>query len=408
MSENKSRWLDIIGVTEAGVEGLSPHAAQLLAQAETVFGPSRFLEALGPSCQQTLVPWRSPFSTMLDQVIANRGKKTLVLASGDPNWFGIGATLSRTIAAEEFAVHVAPSSLQLAAAKMAWPLQNIVTLSVHGRSADLLHPHILPGNRIMALTSNRKTLVEVAQLLKQRSYGCSILRVLENLGGANERITSFVANEYESQIIGDFYVLAIDCVADECAPLLPPVPGLPDNTYAHDGQLTKCLVRGATLAALAPFPAALLWDVGAGSGSIGIEWMRAAKNARAICFEKTQSRIELIARNKCQLGVPDLEIVHGAAPDCLNNQPAPDAIFIGGDVANDAVFETCWKTLKPGGRLVANAVLLDSQAALIKRYKIYGGQLCTIAVSNLDVIGSSPVLRPSLPVTQWVVTKGGA
>lgn len=398
-----SLWLHIIGVSERGVDGLGPEARALLASAQTVIGPERFLEGVPDT--QNRVAWQSPLSTMIEQVLAQRGTPTIILATGDPNWFGIGATLKKHLAQEEFILHPAPSAFQLAAAKMHWPLQNVTAISLHGRAVEALHAHILPSNRILALTSDARTLKGVAGILAARGYGQSMLSVLENLGGKNERVTSFSANDTAAQRIGDFYVLAIDCVADADAVLLSAVPGLPDDAFISDGQLTKRDVRAATLAKLAPFPNALLWDVGAGCGSVGIEWMRAVRDAKAICFERDDARLQMIATNRDALGVPTLEIVAGEVPENLTDQPAPDAIFLGGDVGNDALFDACWQALKPGGRLVANAVTIEGEQALYARHEIHGGELVRIDVSVLGKVGSYRAMRPRRAVTQWLVIK---
>ncbi len=400
-----SNWLNIVGVTEAGVEALPARVKNLVDEAEIILAPGRFLGQLASIGERKLVGWNSPLSAMIEQVSQYRGRPTVILATGDPNWFGIGATLSRHLDRDEFELHPALSAFQLAAAKMRWPLQDVVTLSLHGRAVENLHPHILPANRILALTSNGKTLVEVAQTLIARNYENSVLAVLENLGGTGEHIRSFTARNAAGQSIGDFHTIAIECVAGPDAALLPPIPGLPDAVFSHDGQLTKRQVRAATLAALAPYPNALLWDVGAGSGSIGIEWMRAARKAHAICFENNKDRAENIALNAKNLGVPELKVIAGSAPASLEGQPAPDAVFIGGAVADKAVFQACWKALKPGGLLVANAVTLEGQAALFARHEELGGEMCSIAVSNLSAIGKQSILKPRLAVTQWATRK---
>jgi precorrin-6Y C5,15-methyltransferase (decarboxylating) len=341
---------------------------------------------------------------MLAQITALRGTPTVILATGDPMWFGIGATLAKHFDATEFTVHPHPSAFQLAAARLHWPLQHIASISLHGRAVEAIHPHIVPGNRILALTSDASTLGAVIAILKSRGYGQSQLTVMENLGGADERITTGTAAKIDPQI-GDFYVLAIDCVADTGAALLPPLPGLPDTAFISDGQLTKREVRAATIAKLAPFPGALLWDVGAGCGSVAIEWMRAARDARAIAFEREAARLEMIAANAEALGTPTLQIVAGDAPSSLADHPAPDAIFIGGDVGNAVVFEACWTALKPGGRLVANAVTLDGEQALYARHATLGGELTRIDISVLDAVGSHRVMRPRMAVTQYLVIK---
>jgi precorrin-6Y C5,15-methyltransferase (decarboxylating) len=440
-------WLTIIGVTEAGIAALPPAHQALIATAETVLGPERLFAQLrgeNPSPQPSpsrgggarsvhvkttgstsplvgevgapapgegalpgtasLIPWRPPLATMLEQVLARRGRPTIILATGDPNWFGIAATLARSLDASEIAIHPAPSSFQLAAARLGWPLQYLVTLSLHGRPVETLHPHLTPGNRLVMLTADRHTLPAVKALLVARGYGRSRLVVLEDLGGAAERIVSGEA-ESLAHLPGDFYVLGLDCVAVPGAPLLSSVPGLPDTAFASDGQLTKREVRAATLARLAPVPGGLLWDVGAGMGSIAIEWLRAARNGRAIAFEADPARCAMIAGNAAALGVPALAIVPGQAPESLAGQPTPDAIFLGGAVASEALFSACWAALPSGGRLVANGVTAEAETALISRWQRFGGELVRIDIARLEPIGESHAFRPRLPVTQWAVTK---
>jgi precorrin-6Y C5,15-methyltransferase (decarboxylating) len=281
----------------------------------------------------------------------------------------------------------------------------VAAISLHGRPADAIHPHILPGNRILALTADATTAHQVAEMLVARGYRESLMTALENLGSPDERVTSTAAEFFDAEMIGDFYVLAVDCVADSDAPLLPPVAGLPDEAFVSDGQLTKRDVRAATVARLAPYPGALLWDVGAGCGSVAIEWMRAARDARAIAFEREGERLQMIAVNAAALGVPTLRIENGDAPQSFAGMPPPDAIFLGGGLADEALFEACWQALKPGGRLVANAVTLDGEAALYARQARLGGELVRIDISTLDRVGAQRVLRPRLPVIQWAATK---
>ena len=391
-------WLTIIGVGEGGVEELPAATRAVVVGARTVLGPERLLGLTTPN----LIPWHSPLSAMLDQITALRGTPTVILATGDPMWFGIGATLAKHFDPSEFTVHSHPSAFQLAASRLRWPLQHIATISLHGRAVETLHPHLSPGNRILALTSDRTTIEAAKVILESRGYAQSHLTVLENLGGSGEKIST---GDFDLAAIGDFYVLAIDCVADAGAPLLPSIPGLPDAAFISDGQLTKREVRATTLAKLAPFPGALLWDVGAGCGSVAIEWLRAARDATAIAFEREAKRLAMIDANAKALGTPALEIVGGDAPKSLVGHPAPDAIFIGGDVGNEALFAACWAALKPGGRLVANAVTLDGEQALYARQSILGGELARIEISVLDTVGDHRVMRPRMAVTQYLVLK---
>ncbi|MEP7239780.1 MAG: precorrin-6y C5,15-methyltransferase (decarboxylating) subunit CbiE [Devosia sp.] len=388
-------WLEIVGVGESEMP--------VLPSAEDIIGPKRLLDRLPAG--HRLEPWRSPkLDLMLEQVMAHRGRPTVILASGDPMWFGIGATLARHLDAGEFRVHPHVSSFQLAAARLGWPLQHVTTLSLHGRPAELIQPHVAPGVRILALTTGAETPGYVARLLVARGYGRTRLTVLDNLSAPDERVQSAQAVGY-GLTAGPFHVLAIDCVADAGAPLLAAVPGLPDEAFVTDGQLTKREVRAVSLARLSPYPGALLWDVGAGCGSIGIEWMRAARDTSALAFEREGERLQMIAVNAERLGVPTLQIVPGEVPDTLVGKPVPDAIFVGGGVADEPLFHACWTALRPGGRLVANAVTLDGEAALQARQSRLGGDLVRIEVSALDSIGAQRVMRPRMAVTQWAVSK---
>ncbi len=352
----------------------------------------------------TLVEWEPTLPAMLEQLMRLRGTPTIVLASGDPMWFGIGATLTRHLEPDEYRITSHPSSFQLAATRLRWPLQHVATLSLHGRPAELIHPHLTPGNRILALTADATTAGHVARLLVERGYGGSLLTVLENLGSPAERIASAEALGFDLDP-GEFYVLAIDCAADPEAELLPPVPGLPDEAFVSDGQLTKREVRAATIAKLAPYAGGLLWDVGAGCGSVAIEWLRAARDAEAIAFEREGERLQMIAVNADRLGVPQLRVESGEAPGTFIDMPTPDAIFIGGGVADETLFHFCWDALRSGGRLVANAVTIDGEQALYERQSRLGGELTRIEVASLDAVGTHRVLRPRLAVTQWLVIK---
>ncbi len=396
-----SVWLDIVGCGEGGLPSLP--AADILVAPQRIIERLRAAPAAAHGAR--LVEWRSlKLDDMIAQITALRGTPTVLLASGDPLWFGIGATLNRHLDPGEYRVTPHASSFQYAAARMRWPLQHVTTLSLHARPAEMLHPHIAPGSRILALTTDETTAPHVARLLDARGYGRSMLTVLDHLGGPAERVASATAQSFAIEPT-PFYVLAIDCVADPGAPLLPPVPGLPDDVFVTDGQLTKREIRAATLARLAPYPGALLWDVGAGCGSIAIEWMRAARDARAIAFEREGERLQMIAVNADSLGVPHLRIENGDAPDSLIGMPVPDAIFLGGAVGNETLFHACWAALRSRGRFVANAVTLDGEAALIERQSRLGGELVRIDVAALDTIGGHRAWRPRMPVTQWAVTK---
>jgi precorrin-6Y C5,15-methyltransferase (decarboxylating) len=442
-----SAWLNIVGVGERGVRQLPDNTRLILRYAETVLGPPRFLNDLeplihaanrdaqsspdqvalrgleavarallsdeddeaGPTTNlvdgRTLIEWEPPLEQMIAQVMKYRNTPTAILATGDPMWYGIGATLARQLRPEEFAIHPFPSAFQLAAAHLHWPLQSVATISLHGRPVENLHSHILPGNRILALATDRTTIDQVTEILANRGYGKSRVHTLENMGAAYERITAGNADSFDSRNVEDFYTIAIDCVADTEAPLFSTAPGLPDDAFQSYGQITKREVRAATIARLAPYPGALLWDVGAGAGSIAIEWMRAVREAKAIAFERDGLRVQMLTLNASTLGAPGLEVVSGDAPESFADKPVPDAIFIGGEVGNERLFDACWSKLRPGGRIVANAVTIEGEQALIARQEKHGGELTRMEIAVLDRIGSQRVFRPRLALVQWAAQK---
>jgi len=396
-------WLSIVGIGADGLSGLTPAAQALIGAAEVLVGGTRHLAMVADGAAERLT-WETPLSRTVNAIAARRGRRVVVLASGDPMWFGIGVTLARRFAREEIAVLPHLSAFNLAAARMGWPLAEVEAITLHGRPLDLLALHLAPGARLLVLSENGETPARVAAYLRDRGWGPSAITVLENLGAAEERSTSGTAAQWNAGPCTDLNTIAVACAAEPGTRVLSRAPGLPDDAFAHDGQLTKREVRAATVSALAPLRGQLLWDVGAGCGSIGIEWMRAARNARAIAIERDAARQALIAQNASALGVPQLRVVAGTAPDALAGLEQPDAIFVGGGLS-DAVIETCWSALKRCGRLVANAVTLDGEASLVAAHARRGGALSRIAVSRADAIGSRAAWRPLMPVTQWAATK---
>ena len=398
-------WLAVIGLGEDGVAGLGAAQRALIAGAETLFGGARHL-ALAPDCAAEKLRWRSPLEASLHDIAARRGRRVVVLASGDPLCYGVGAMLARNFAAEEMIVLPAPSAFALACARLLWPREDCVTLSLHGRPLDKLRLHLAPGARILALSTDGDTPAQVAALLSDTGWGPSALSVLEHLGGPRERRLDGTAAHWPHDRTADLNLVAIECRPGPSARALPRLAGLPDDCFLHDGQITKREVRAATLAALAPLPGELLWDVGAGSGSIAIEWLRAGRNMRASAIERDKARASLIARNAAALGVPELEIRIGAAPAALHDLPSPDAVFFGGGLGEES-FELAWNALRAGGRLVANAVTLESEARLVALADRWGGALTRIAVARAEKIGASHTFRPHLAVTQLALRKAG-
>ncbi|MGX5802472.1 precorrin-6y C5,15-methyltransferase (decarboxylating) subunit CbiE [Bradyrhizobium sp. Arg314] len=396
-----SRWLTIVGLGEDGVAGLGDEAKQHIAQAEVVFGGKRHLGLVANLAKGEARTWPTPFDAEMRDVLALKGKKICVLASGDPFFHGVGVTLARKVKPEQMLVLPAPSSLSLAASRLGWALQDIETISLHGHSIDLIRPLLHPGARILALTSDGDAPAAIAGLLDELGFGPSRLTVLEALGGADEAHRTSRADAFDLKNINPLNVLALEIESTADARILPLTVGLADHLFEHDGQITKREIRAITLAALAPKRGELLWDVGAGSGSIGIEWMLAHSSLRAIAIEANSERAARIARNAAHCGVPGLVVVEGVVPRAFVKLETPDAIFIGGGGSDAGVLEKAIKALGPGGRLVANAVTLEMEALLLDQHNRLGGDLTRIALSRAAPVGSMQAWRPAMPVTQW-------
>ena len=398
-----SPWLTVVGIGEDGFKGLGRNARHALLRATRIIGAQRQLDLL-PLCiggERQL--WPSPFS--MEPVLSRRGTPVCVLASGDPMFYGVGASLARHVAAEELTILPAPSSVSLAAARLGWPLQEVVTVSVVARPLAAINAHLASGVRLLVLSNDGSSPALIAALLTVRGFGPSRIRVFEHLGGPAERRIDGHAQAWEQAAVADLNLVAIDCLADANAPRLSRRAGLPDSAFQHDGQLTKRDVRAMTLARLAPMPGELLWDVGAGSGSIGIEWMRTHPSCRALAIEADTGRQGLIEHNRDTLGVPGLQLVRGKAPEALTGLETPDAIFIGGGVTRDGVLDTCWQHLRPGGRLVANAVTLQSEMTLMNWRAQHGGELTRIHVAQAQPLGEFDIWRQALPITLLEVIK---
>lgn len=402
-------WLTIIGIGDNGLDSLSAPARTLFGAARLIIAPERVLARIDCGGRETIA-WTFGVSETLALLMSRRGEPTTILATGDPMFYGIGATLMRDLEPAEIRVIPSPSAFSLAAARLGWALQDVAMISLHGRSVHGLASHVQPGARIIALTSTGRTVIEAAQILSARGYGRSEMQVLEHMGGPNERIRVMRADRIASDkpVIADFNTLAIQCEAGSEAVLLPAVPGLPDEAFEHDGQLTKREVRAVTLAQLGPGPGGLLWDVGAGCGSIGIEWMRAARGARAIAIEANEARRAMTAHNAMTLGAPGLEIIAGAAPEALADLEAPDAVFIGGGISHDGVFEAAWEALKPLGRLVANVVTVEGESRLFALQSVHGGDLARLQASRAAPVGRYLGWKPLMPVTIWSTVKGNS
>ncbi|MCG8597837.1 MAG: precorrin-6y C5,15-methyltransferase (decarboxylating) subunit CbiE [Kiloniellales bacterium] len=397
-------WLSIVGIGEDGLDGLSAAARALVEGAEVLVGGERHL-AMVPEDGRRRIVWPKPLRAAFDEIAAHKPRRVCVLATGDPLCFGVGRMLLQRFPIEEVAILPSPSAFSLACARLGWSLPDVETLTVHGRPVAALQSFIQPGARLLILSAGSESPAAVAALLRERRYGRSEVTVLEHLGGAKESLRSSTAEDWPDDPVAELNSIAVDCRAEPGTPLLPRTPGLPDAAFRHDGQLTKREVRAATLAALAPVQGQRLWDVGAGCGSIAVEWLRAAPRAEAVALERRSDRMALIAENAQALGVPRLAVVAGEAPAALAELEPPDAVFIGGGATVPGVFEACWAALRPGGRLVANVVTLEGEAALLRWRQEIGGALTRIAVSRAEPVGGFLGWRPLMPVTQFAAAK---
>jgi precorrin-6Y C5,15-methyltransferase (decarboxylating) len=400
-----SRWLSIVGIGEDGVEGLSAVARGLVSGADIVFGGERHLLLATPLIKGEAKPWPSPFSRGIDEVLALRGRQVCVLASGDPFFYGVGSVLAGHVAPEETLVVPAPSAFSLAAARLGWALPDIALVSVHGRALDRIRPQLHPGARVLALTSDSDGPKALARLLAETGFGDSRLTVLEALGGARERIRTTTASGFDLGDVAELNTVAVEVAASPGARIIAYTPGLADALFEHDGQITKREIRAVTLSALAPLRGELLWDIGAGSGSVAIEWMLADPSLRAIAIEARADRAARILRNAAYLGVPGLELVEGRAPEALAGLATPDAVFIGGGASEAGMLDAAIAALRPGGRLVVNAVTLETEAELIARHAALGGTLTRIDISRAEPVGRKTGWRPAMAVAQWIWVK---
>ena len=402
MSERAA--VTVVGIGDDGWDGLTETARAALRQAPMIVGSTRQLGLL-PDLGVRRQPLPSPLLSQLDDLVASNPGLCL-LASGDPMLHGLGATLARRLGAGRLRVLPAVSSVALACARLGWAGHEVDVVSLVSRPVEVVLPAVQPGGRAIVLCRDGGTPAALARLLADRGWGDSELTVLEHLGGEAEQVTGPVrAAAMGDGRYADLAVVALVGVPGRDAVVLPRIPGLPDDAYESDGQLTRREARALALAALAPGPGQLLWDVGAGSGSIGIEWMRVDARCRAVAVERRQDRAERVRRNATNLGVPDLEVVCGNAPEVLWGLPGPAAVFVGGGVTADGLLETCWERLEAGGRLVAHAVTIESEAVLHRWQRAVGGHLVRLAASHAGPLGGFTAWRPALPVTHWQVTR---
>ncbi len=399
-----SKWLTIVGMGEDGWEALSNRARLAIKSTDVIVGASRLL-ALLPKTKAEIHEWPQPFSAVAEQIKPLAGRNTVIIATGDPMNFGITRKLLEFIPFEEMTVIPQVSSFSLAAARMGWSLPDCDCFTIHGRPAANVETFIQPSARLIILTEDETSVAEVCRRLMARGFEESKVTVLENMGGESERITSFAANANPNLNWSPLNVLAVNCIAGPQAKIFSRVAGLPDDAFIHDGQLTKREVRAATLAALAPGPDQLLWDIGAGCGSVSVEWMRSTRGCEAFAIEHNEDRLKMISTNADQLGTPRLKVIAGKAPEALDGLRAPDAVFIGGGVGNEGVFDTAWQTLKSGGRMVCNVVTIEGEMHLYDLQEKHGGELVRMDVSTLTNVGPYRAMKPRMSVVQWRLIK---
>jgi precorrin-6Y C5,15-methyltransferase (decarboxylating) len=405
MNTGMTPWLTIIGIGEDGMAGLSAAARRLIEQAEIIVGGDRHHD-LSPNLKAERISWPSPFDDLIDLLKTNRGRPIVVLATGDPLWYSVGARIARRLPPGEIAFLPQISAFQWAACRMSWSMADLETLTAHGRAAEQVVPYFWPGARLLILTAGSQTPGEVARLLDARGYGASAMTVLANLGSPEERrIDATAADWAASDPTGEtppFHTLAVACQGTP-QPLLSRLPGLPDEAFAHDGVMTKREVRAITLARLMPARGEMLWDIGTGCGSVAVEWMRAGRDALAVGIDPNPQRLELARQNALTLGAPKLGLVEGTAPEALAGLPRPDAVFIGGGLTRETV-TAARAALPTGGRLVANAVTLQSESLLIALHTELGGGLIRLSVERAAPLGDLTGWRPAMPVMQWCLT----
>jgi precorrin-6Y C5,15-methyltransferase (decarboxylating) len=398
------RWLSIVGIGEDGLAGLSPVSRRLIEEARLVVGAARHLALADPLVRGDRLAWPSPIDAAFPSILGLRGHPVTVLASGDPFHFGIGKQIAAIVAPEEFVCIPHASAFSLAAARLGWALQDVATVRLHGRAIEGVIRHLQPGARVLALSWDGSTPRELATLLTERDLGETPLIVLERMGGLRERLRTTTALHFDLDDIDPLNTIALEMGGAPGKRIAALAPGTEDDFYENDGQLTKREVRSVTLSALAPRPGQLLWDIGLGAGSIAIEWLLVHPSMRAIGIEERADRAACAARNAAALGAPNLTIVQGRAPEVLKGQATPDAVFIGGGL-DDGVLDAAWPALRPGGRLVGNAVTFEGEARLLTAFRQFGGNLIRVEVSRAAQLGGLHGWRAARPVTQWSIVK---
>ena len=391
-----SPWVTIIGLGEDGLAGLADASRTALDGAEVIFGGPRHLALIDAGARGRA--WPVPFS--VDPVLACRGQRVVVLASGDPFWFGAGGSLAAHLGPEQWVCHPAPSTFSRVAARLGWRLEEVACLGLHAAPVARLLPHLRPGAKAICLLRDAAAVGELAGWLASAGFGASQLSVMEALGGPRDRVRHVQASEFA---LADVQAPVAVAVLVEGGRGLPRAPGLPDDAFAHDGQITRRCVRALTLMALEPRRDLTLWDIGAGSGSVSVEWCLAG--GRAVAVEPRADRCANIAANIAQFGLEGRMVLsQGRVPDALTGLPPPEAVFVGGGLTA-VTFAAIWSGLPTGTRLVTNAVTLETESLLMSLQAVHGGDLLRIDLASAAPLGRMRGWTAQRPVVQWSVTR---
>jgi precorrin-6Y C5,15-methyltransferase (decarboxylating) len=394
--------IEVVGLAARGWSDLPERLRATIQYADVLLGSRRLIDLIPPFPAQQRLPWPSPLREALPMLLKEiSGHRVVALASGDPLLAGIGSTLVEILGTAEVRIHPAVSSAALARARMGWPEESTQLVRLRGGDVDAVRRFLFPDRRLIILSSNADSPTEVGRLLTNEGYGDSMITVLGDLDAQTESRTEAVARDWMGQAPA-LNVICVACAGSSRVASL--APGLPDEVFDHDGQLTKRDLRASALARLMPRPGELLWDVGAGAGSIAIEWLRFDPGCRAIAIEHNLDRLKRIRGNAEALGVPGLEVLHAEAPDALASLPRPHAVFVGGG-ATRGTLERSWSALRPGGRLVVHAVTQETEMIMVECRKRYGGELSRLSVERLESIGRYHGWLPARAVVQWSAVK---
>jgi precorrin-6B C5,15-methyltransferase / cobalt-precorrin-6B C5,C15-methyltransferase len=390
--------IEVIGLSARGWSDLPERLRTLIQQAEVLLGSPRQLSLIPPFSDQQRLPWPSPLREGLPRLLSEVARSRVVaLASGDPLLAGIGSTLIEMLGAAAVRIHPAVSSVALARARMGWSEESTQLVRLRGDDLDVVRRYVFPGRRLIILSRDADSPAAVAQLLSDAGYGDSVITVLADLDTDTESRIDMTARDWRG-LVPALNVTCVTCAGSHAAESL--APGLPDRVFDHDGQLTKRDLRASAMAHLMPRPGELLWDVGAGAGSIAIEWLRSDPGCRAIAVERDLDRVKRIRSNAEALGVPGLEVLHGQAPEVLGSLSKPDAVFVGGGASGETL-EHSWLALQPGGRIVVHAVTQETEMIVVDSWKRYGGELSRLSIEHLKPIGHYHGWRPARAVVQW-------